>query len=51
MTDQSVPKETEAAVAPVAQEPAECLRCRLPKMLDDDGFCEICAAEIEKACL
>lgn len=32
-------------------EVAVCLRCRLQKPVDDDGFCESCAKAMEQACL
>lgn len=36
---------------PRAQENSLCLRCRMLKPVDDDGFCESCAKAIEQACL
>ena len=51
MPDETAPKDKEAESTPQEPEKRVCLRCRLPRPVDEDGFCKPCAAEIEKACL
>ena len=51
IADETAPKDEEADLTPRESEKSICLRCRLPKPVNEDGFCEPCAAEIEKACL
>jgi len=51
MSDEPAPKDEPIELIPEKQEERECLRCRMLKPVDDDGFCEACTRAIEQACL